>query len=215
MPSNDILRLIQGYAAFRREYFHSDNPLFKKLVTQGQSPKVLMIACSDSRVDPAIVTNCQPGDLFVVRSVANLVPPFETDNTYHGTSAALEFAVFGLNVEHIILFGHSQCGGIRALFEHEEDIIQPHGFIAKWMELAKPAKQRVIAEHTHAPLDEKLTLCGQYALVNSLKNLHSFPWVTEKVTEGKLSLHAWYFDLETGIIKTYNPALAQFEALIP
>lgn len=112
MPK-EIDRLVRGYQAFRSHYFNRDNPIFEKLVYHGQHPKALMIACSDSRVDPAIIMNAQPGDLFIIRNVANLVPPYEDDDTYHGTSAALEFGVCILNIRHIVIFGHTQCGGIR------------------------------------------------------------------------------------------------------
>jgi carbonic anhydrase len=203
MP-NDIENLIQGYRQFRNHYFSEKNSTFEDLVRLGQRPKILIIACSDSRVDPALVMNCQPGDLFVIRNVANLVPPFEDDQSYHGTSAALQFGICGLGIRHIILFGHTQCGGIQALLEQAPETCEQKGFISKWMELAKPAHEAVLQYHKDTTLDEKNTLCGQYSLINSLRNLQTFPWIAERVTGGNLFLHAWNFDLVQGVIEIFD-----------
>ena len=130
---NEIKKLIEGFQRFRAHHYERDGTPFQQLVSQGQSPKIMVIACCDSRVDPAIITDSDPGDLFVVRNVANLVPPFEQGGGYHGTSAALEFAVRCLNVQHVIVMGHEHCGGIRALlgnirFEgNAGQFIAPHG----------------------------------------------------------------------------------------
>ena len=209
----DIENLIQGYQKFRKQYFSDSNSAFEDLVRWGQKPKILIIACSDSRVDPALVLNCQPGDLFVIRNVANLVPPYEDDQSYHGTSAALEFGVSGLGIQHIILFGHTQCGGIQALLESSDKQIKKKTFISKWMELARPAHEAILKFHEDKSLEDKTTLCGQYSLVNSLKNLETFPWIAERVHKGLLSLHAWNFNLSRGILERYNPEKNKFEDL--
>ncbi len=180
----------------------------------GQRPKVLMIACSDSRVDPAIVMDCQPGDLFVIRNVANLVPPYEDDGSYHGTSAALQFGICSLEIHHVILFGHTQCGGIQALLEQTPETCAQKGFIAKWMELAKPAYEAVSEYHSHKSLIEKMTLCGQYSLINSLRNLETFPWIKERVEKGTLFLHAWNFDIERGILEVFSKEENCFKEII-
>jgi carbonic anhydrase len=202
--SKDIENLIQGYHEFRRHYFNGQNSEFEKLVRYGQKPKVLVIACSDSRVDPALVMNSQPGDLFVIRNVANLVPPYEDDLSYHGTSAALEFGICGLGIRHVILFGHTQCGGIQALLERSPETCQGKSFINKWMELAKPAHEAVLEHHENLSFDEKTTLCGQYSLINSLQNLQTFPWITERVQQGTLFLHAWNFNMSEGILESFD-----------
>lgn len=204
--SQEIKQLIDGNKIFRKKFFGNDRTLFNELVLQGQRPKVMVIACSDSRVDPAMIFNCQPGQLFVVRNIANLIPPCETVDSYHGTSAALEFGIRFLEVEHIIMFGHTQCGGIAALMENASTALakERSSFIAKWMELARPAYEKVEAQYTTASLQDKATLCAQYAIINSLKNLNSFPWIQERVTRGTLSLHGWYFDLATGSIHRYD-----------
>ncbi|MDP1974460.1 MAG: carbonic anhydrase, partial [Alphaproteobacteria bacterium] len=179
----------------------------------GQQPKILMIACSDSRVDPAIITNCEPGDLFVIRNVANLVPPYQADDSLHGTSAALEFAICNLKIQHIIVFGHSQCAGIQALLDHAITPYLPYSFITKWMELAQPACDQTYLEHAEANQETKNHFCGKYAIINSLKNLMTFPWIKENVQKNNLIIHGWFFDLSTGIINAYNDKIDQFEEL--
>jgi carbonic anhydrase len=211
---NEFEMLVQGYAAFRDSYFNGDNALYEKLAAEGQKPKILMIACSDSRVDPAIVLGCQPGDLFVVRNVANLVPPCERDQGYHGTSAALEFGIKALKIQHVVLFGHTRCGGIQSLFEEAHDKKEHLSFIEKWMGLARPAYEKVQQEHAHLPLEEKITTCEQYSLLNSLENLMSFEWIQKKVEEKHLFLHAWYFDIQTGLIYAHDPQSNDFKPLV-
>ncbi len=216
--ATEIKNLIQGYKQFRQEYFEEKKQVFKDLTLHGQKPKILVVACSDSRVDPAIVTNCKPGDLFVIRNVANIIPPFEKDNGYHGTSAALEFGVCNLKIKHIIIFGHTQCGGIISLVKDNSLKVscqkhQQNSFIAKWMELAKPAYDAALCEAPDLPTEKLSELCGQYSLINSLKNLQTFPWVSQKIASGKLSLHAWNFDLPTGTIKVYSEEQQHFTEL--
>lgn len=209
-----IDNLIRGYEEFRKNYFGQDKDLFEELVQSGQKPKVLIIACSDSRVDPAIVMNCQPGDLFVVRNVANLVPPYENDTTtHHGVSAALEFGIRVLGIQQIIVFGHTQCGGINALITGADERVGPNSFVARWMDLAQPAHELVLKHHADATLDEKITFCEQYAIRHSLRNLCTFPWIAEGVKAGKIFLHGWYFTLSTGTIQAFNYKQKNFEEL--
>lgn len=207
----EIERLIEGYKKFREQYFSGKDSSFQNLAIHGQSPKILVIACSDSRVDPAIVMNCNPGDLFVVRNVANLIPPYEKDTGFHGTSAALEFAIMGLGIKHVIVFGHSKCGGIQHLMEDQKETRS--GFIGKWMELARPAKTSVEKNCSHLPFAEKVDVCAQSSVVNSLKNLLTFPWVKDKIDSQELSLHGWFFDIEKGLIKFLNPETGSFEEI--
>ncbi len=208
-----IENLIEGYQVFYHEYFKSGkNTLYRDLVVEGQSPKTMIIACSDSRVDPATILHCEPGEVFVVRNVANLVPPYENDTKHHGTSAALEFAVIFLKVEHIIVLGHSHCGGIRALLSDTVKTSSDRGFISSWMNIASGAKQKALAENQPPLMREKR--CGEYSLQASLKNLHTFPWITERVATGNLQLHAWHFDLETGNLMQFNAEREAFENLV-
>jgi carbonic anhydrase len=202
----DIKKLITGNHKFKAKFFDSNNNLFNELVEFGQKPKIMVITCSDSRIDPAMIFGCQPGELFVVRNIANLIPPYEDNDTYHGTSAALEFGTCFLDIKHIIILGHTSCGGIRSLIENTNQVLDKknYSFVAKWMDLAKPAYDRVTAEHSQATLEEKIILCEQLSLVNSLKNLVSFPWIQRHIANHNLSIHAWYFDLATGVIHAHD-----------
>lgn len=207
-----IQQLIEGYQRFHEKYFQAgETQLFQELV-KSQSPKTMIIACSDSRVDPTTILNCAPGEIFTVRNVANLVPPCEEDTKHHGTSAALEFAVCFLQVEHIIVLAHSDCGGIRALLNGSSKQTATRGFISSWMGLAEKAKEKALLED-HTPLVQE-KLCCEYSLIASLDNLYSFPWIAERVEKAHLALHAWYFDLESGRVKCYNPNSEKFQNLI-
>lgn len=204
-------QLIKGFQRFREQHFASDNALYSNLVAYGQTPKTLVVGCCDSRVDPALIMDCAPGDLFVIRNVANLVPPAESSNSgHHGTSAALEFGVRNLQVEHIIVLGHAQCGGIRALLE-TGGINNPDSYIDDWMHLAENARAEVVAEMPGALFADQVRSCEQRAILVSLSNLMTFPWVRERVEHGTLTLHGWYFDIEQGQLLRFNTTTNTFE----
>lgn len=199
--SKEINDLVKGYKRFRQNYFGKNKNLYQDLVKLGQNPKILIISCSDSRVDPSIVLNCQPGDLFVIRNVANLIPAFESDNAFHGTSAALEFGINILKIKHIIIFGHSLCGGINALLS--QNLSDKKSFIAKWMQLAIPAKKIIEEKYADETLENKTNICSQLSIINSIENLKTFDWVKDKLNKD-LFIHGWYFDLKSGIIQTLD-----------
>lgn len=182
----------EGYRQFREQYFRENKEQIEALMAKGQKPKAMMIACSDSRIDPSLKFGVSPGELFIVRNVANLVPPYGPDNAYHGTSAALEFAVRVLQVEHVIVMGHAKCGGIHALMQHEH---RQDDYISSWMKIAEPARNFALAKTKEPAVAQRM--CEQEAVKTSLSNLMTFPWVAERVRTGKLELHGWYFDLET------------------
>ena len=188
-------RLIDGYRRFRETAYREHRPLYEALVAQGQSPRAMVIGCSDSRVDPAILFATEPGEIFVVRNVANLVPPYAPSADYHGTSAAVEFAVRSLKVEHVIVLGHARCGGIAALLDDFSGL--GADFVRPWMQIAAPAKERAMAAAQEKGADPH-RCCEHEAIKTSLGNLQSFPWIAERVAAGTLQLHGWYFDLETG-----------------
>ncbi len=167
-----------------------------------------MIGCSDSRVDPALLFDAEAGDLFVVRNVANLVPPYAPDREYHGTSAALEFAVRSLLVEHIVVLGHAQCGGVRALLE--APVTDDTDFVQSWMRIAGPARDR--ARWRAAGQEEGVLrrVCEHESIGVSLANLMTFPWIRERVEAGQLALHGWYFDLEQGQLYELDRAQGTF-----
>lgn len=205
----DIAKLIDGFKQFQERYFGEESSLFAALKRE-QKPKTLVIGCSDSRVDPALLTGCAPGDLFVVRNVANLVPPCEHDGAYHGVSAALEYAVCFLEVEHIIILGHSGCGGILALLEGNSQG-KSGEYISKWVEIAGPARDIVQRHMADKPLQIQAEACEQISLLISLENLLTFPWLRERVEAGSLFLHGWYVDISTGNLFCYLPASGRFE----
>lgn len=189
-------KLIQGFSRFHSKYFVEKNKLYETLAKKGQSPEVLMIACSDSRNDPALITECEPGDIFVVRNVAAIVPPYHPDDTYHGTSAAIEFAVKGLHVKDIVIMGHAQCGGVSALLNHSGE--SAFEFLNNWIEIGRAAKESVQTILSTAPVNVKQRALEQAVILISLNNLMTFPWIKENVEAGKITLHGWYFDLEKG-----------------
>ncbi|ROH84146.1 carbonic anhydrase [Pseudomethylobacillus aquaticus] len=205
-------KLIDGYRRFHANYFIADEQQLFAELSQGQKPSTLVIACSDSRVDPAIVMDCKPGDLFVVRNVANLVPPYEQGGGYHGVSAALEFGVCALGVEHIVVLGHRQCGGIKALFEGIPEGL-PGEFITPWVNMARRAEQRVNADFPHLSAADKLCQCEMAAIIVSLDNLRTFPWIKSRLDSGKIKLHGWYFDIMNGAMLNYDQDTLTYKAL--
>ena len=209
-----ILRLMVGFKRFKQKYFHNndlDKSLYSRLASAGQTPKTLFIGCSDSRVDPAILTSSAPGELFVIRNVANLVPPFENATSgVRGTSSALEFAVMNLKVENILILGHRQCGGIRALMSNKP---MESSFIGSWMNIAAEARIEVLKQH---PNGEEDTLCRAAEMESikvSIKNLMTFPFVCEAVEARKLNIIGLYFDLERGELWEFDEASRLFKPL--
>jgi carbonic anhydrase len=210
-----IIRLMGGFRRFREKNFlHNDlgDSFYQRLSTEGQSPKTLLIGCSDSRVDPAILTGASPGELFVIRNVANLVPPCEPAAVgFHGTSSAMEFAVVNLKVENIIVLGHRQCGGIRALMSGEAP--DPESFIRQWMSIAEDARVKVLSEYPNADLETRCRMAEMESICVSLRNVHSFPFVRKAVEAGHLNVIGVYFDLERGHLWHYDEVSKKFVQL--
>jgi len=206
-----ILSLISGYKQFKKKYFERGNT-FGKLVKEGQQPKVLVIACCDSRVDPVLLTNSGPGELFVVRNIANLVPHYEKDSHHLSISSALEYGVLTLNISDIIVLGHSHCGGIRALMQDNNG--SSSSFIKTWLDSAKTTKRHVLNKYSHCSFDEQVRILEKESLLTSIENLKTFPFIHKCLVENKLSLHAWYFNLETGDIESYHPSTKHFIKLV-
>jgi carbonic anhydrase len=207
----DIAKFIHGFKRFQDSYFCGGADEFERL-RSGQNPRALVIGCSDSRVDPAILMDCAPGDLFVVRNVANLVPPHESDSSHHGVSAALEYAVRVLRVEHVIVMGHSSCGGIQALMR--QDCAQAGEYLPRWIAIGERAREQVLGALPDKPPHLQERACEPAAIPVSLENLLTFPWVRDRVEAGNLLLHGWYFDLERGELLSYLPQSGQFEPLV-
>lgn len=209
-----MYRLMAGFRKFREKYYLQYDPehsVYYRLAHQGQTPKTLLIACSDSRVDPAILFGSEPGELFVVRNVASLVPPCEPSaGGFHGTSSAIEFAVTGLKVENIVVLGHRQCGGVRALMTRGEN---DQSFVGQWMSIAEDARKTVLADATLVTEEERLRRAEMEAVRVSIKNLYTFPFVTEAIDNGTLNVFGAYFDLELGQLWEYHHMTQAFRQL--
>lgn len=210
MPIN---KLINGYKTWQEAYLRNRRAEFRRLVVHGQTPQVMMIACSDSRVDPALITAAEPGDLFVVRNVANLMPPYAPDGLFHGTSAALEFAVKKLKVRHIVILGHGLCGGIRALVDKDFGLQDDLDFIGSWMSVAETSLQEVRKRVPGAGAEATATLVEKQSIIGSVANLMTFPWVVERIESDELMIHAWYFDIISEMLTGYNAATGQWQEL--
>ncbi|MFN3347819.1 carbonic anhydrase [Pseudorhodoplanes sp.] len=189
-------RLIEGYAHFAGGRLREEQARYRELSEIGQSPEIMVIGCCDSRVSPEVIFDAKPGELFVVRNVANLVPPYTPDGAQRAVSAALEFAVQALKVKHIVVLGHAQCGGIRA-FAEESKPLSPGDFIGRWMEMIAPAAQ-MLGPRGDEPMGTYLARLEQASMIKTLDNLMTFPCVRILVERGKLHLHAAYFGVATG-----------------
>lgn len=202
MKEESLSKILRGYHEFRDKYVHGDVSIMRSLSVHGQQPKIMVVACCDSRVDPALILQCDPGDLFVVRNVANIVPPYEKDAAHHGTSAALEFGVCYLQVEHLILLGHSQCGGIQALLSG--DSLPQDDFISNWVSLIKTPGINLTDPDPIA----------KYNLQQSKMHCLEFPWIKQRVEANALAIHMWFFDIKSGKIFTYNDATESYQPLL-
>lgn len=208
--SSELGHLLEGYRRFRDVRWHPERERWEKL-REGQEPRVMVIACSDSRVDPAQIFDVDPGEIFVVRNVAAMVPPFETTPGHHGVSAALEFAVQVLKVREIVVMGHGMCGGCKAALTQEMHGAQPGegGFVADWIGLLDEARSEVVAEHgTEGRKAERaMEMAGVRA---SIANLHTFPWIRSKAESGELTLRGAFFAISDGILHLLDPETGAF-----
>jgi len=207
-----IADLVNGYEKFKDTKFKKYENKFLDLVKNGQHPKVLFIACSDSRINPALITDSEPGELFVLRNIGNFVPPFAPDNDYHATAAGVEYATSVLGVTDIIVCGHSHCGAILAMETEITDIKLIH--VKKWLELGLDAKNYVSTKMNKNITEEaRLELTEKISVLFQLKNLLTYPDVQRRVDEGELFLRAWYYRLETGELEYFNTESGEYEPM--
>lgn len=208
----EISTLLNGYKRFYQKQYQPQQAHYKELVDKGQFPKTMIISCADSRVDPTLIFDANPGDIFTIRNVANLVPPYQPGTkSLHGVSAALEFAVNFVNIEHIVVMGHTHCAGIRALLEGSTK--EHSEFIHNWVSIGEEARDTT---HKAGPFDEELHAlehCGFEAIKLSLRNLESFPFIKAKMDAGALSIHGWHFRLENGNLNVLDRETGEFEAV--
>ena len=206
-------RLIDGYRSFLAGRLPEEQSRYRELAEQGQSPQIMVIGCCDSRVSPEVIFDARPGELFVVRNVANLVPPYSPDGQAHGVSAALEFGVAALKVQHIVVLGHAQCGGVRAYAEDAEPL-SPGDFIGKWMSLMAPAMEKV-GSRGELSETEYLIRLEQANVANSLDNLMTFPRLRTLVEMGHVSIHGAYFGVASGRLSVRDPLTGEFAPIAP
>lgn len=202
-------RLLDGYQSFIDGRYTLESSRYRTLADTGQKPRTMVIACCDSRAAPETIFDCGPGELFVVRNVANLVPPYTPDGEHHGTSAALEFAVQSLKVENIVVMGHGRCGGIAAVLDQDSEPLSPGDFIGRWMNLVQPAAE-VIAANTLLTASERQRAMERVSIRFSLQNLRTFPCVNILESKGRLTLHGAWFDISTGELWVMNPETGDF-----
>ena len=201
-------RLIDGYSAFSNGRLPREQDRYRELAETGQKPEIMVIGCCDSRVSPEVIFDASPGELFVARNIANLVPPYTPDGAQRAVSAALEFAVQALRVKHIVVLAHAQCGGIRA-FADEAPPLSPGDFIGRWMALMAPAA-KIVGPRGERSFGDYLTALEQASAILTLDNLMTFPCVRILVERGKLKLHAAYFGVASGDLSVYEPASRTF-----
>ncbi|ACM92109.1 carbonic anhydrase [Nautilia profundicola AmH] len=202
-------KLFKGVLNFKKEDFEAHKDLFQEL-KEGQQPHTFYVGCSDSRIVPNLITKTMPGEVFVVRNIANIVPPFEiNDGTYKCTASILEYAVKYLEVENILVCGHSNCGGLKALFYPAEKL-EKLPMVKKWLEIIDDVKKAVI--HIQDPKLREWEV-EQLNVVKQLDNLMTYPFVKERVQEGKLNLIGWYYIIETGEVYNYNKEKNIFELI--
>ncbi|WP_196260197.1 carbonic anhydrase [Pelagibacterium limicola] len=201
--------LLDGYKSFMSGRYAGERDRYRALAQNGQKPTTLMIACCDSRAAPETIFDCGPGQLFVLRNVANLVPPFGPDGTYHATSAAIEYAVVHLKVAHIVVMGHGRCGGIEAALATAAGKAPEGDFIGKWLSMVKPVAAKVEANDLLTP-SERQTALERIAIRQSLGNLSSFPSIRSRVEAGEISLYGAWFDISTGELWVMNGESGDF-----
>ena len=205
-----LSRLIEGYRRFRENDWARERERWSEL-SEGQSPRVMILSCADSRVDPAQIFDARPGEMFVVRNIAALAPPYETSRGFHGVSAALEFAVTQLQVGEILVMGHGLCGGCAAALTGQFDDTEPGEghFIADWVRMLEPARDHVRAHHSELDREAFLQM-EREAVKVSLTNLRSFPWIAERERDGRLMLHGAHFSIAEGRLYMLDEAEDHF-----
>ena len=202
--------LLEGYHRFTHGRLDTERDRYRKLAREGQRPKAMIIACCDSRAAPETIFDMGPGELFVMRNVANLVPPYQPDGGQHATSAAIEFAVAALKVETIVVLGHGRCGGIAASLDADMEPLSPGDFIGKWIGMLRPAAQKVAGTDFLTPA-ERQTQMERLSVRGSIERLREFPLVASAESEGRLALHGAWFDIESGELWVMDPESGDFE----
>jgi carbonic anhydrase len=204
--------LADRYRRFKYRTFVPNAAHYEELAN-GQNPETMVISCSDSRVDPETIFSAMPGELFVLRNIANLVPPFETGGNYHGVSSAIEFAILNLNLKHLIVIGHSGCGGMKAALNKTAAIQTEAMFISRWMSMLDDARLAVLKDNPNASAEERQRALELEGIKQTLTNLRTFPFVREREEKGQLQIHGAHFDIKSGTLSVYDNETKKFQAL--
>jgi carbonic anhydrase len=204
-------KLVRGIHRFRENYFATNSQLFHQLATSGQAPETLFITCSDSRVVPTLITSAQPGELFIVRNVGNVVPPYDPGSG-GATAAAIEYAVEMLSVENIIVCGHTSCGAMDALLHPERATKLPH--VSRWLRHASSLREIVQTRYADREGDARLTVTAEENVLVQLDHLRTYPFIGRKLEEGKLQMNGWIYKIATGEVFDFNPKNESFEPLV-
>lgn len=205
-------RLYRGIHKFQNSYFREKEDLFKRLAER-QTPDILFITCADSRIDPNLVTQSKPGELFLIRNVGNIVPPFDAIRDKNSVAAGIEFAVLELKVKDVIVCGHSNCGAMQAIFKDEKEFDNmPH--LRDWLRLALPVKETIERYYPNAHGESLQRIAEEENILAQLKNIQTYPFVERALKNGELHLHGWYYNIKTGRIYAYNPKKDMFEEII-
>ena len=209
----DIPELVDGYRQFFATRYPDDAALYRTLAEAGQAPKTMVVACCDSRVDPATIFSATPGQLFIIRNVANLVPPFEAHGDFNGTSAALEFAVTGLEVKNIVVMGHARCGGVRAFLDSLEEPSAGDTFVDRWMSLLSAVRTSASSDVAAESREDQQRMLEHASVRQSLENLQTFPFVKERLADNRLRLHGAYFDIADGKLLALDSETGAFKPI--
>jgi len=204
--------LFEGYIAFKYGHHRTERARYRELAREGQKPGVMLIACCDSRAAPETIFDAIPGPSFVVRHLANLVPPYDPDGGHYSIPATLEFGANVLKVQHIVVLGHARCGGVMAAMERDTQApLAPDDAIGHWISLIDPAKARL--EAMDPPPEDGAEALEKLSVIQSIENLKSFPFIARRVDDGSLQLHGAYFDIETGVLSWFDKASGWFKPL--
>ncbi|HCI05771.1 carbonic anhydrase [Ascidiaceihabitans sp.] len=206
--------LLQRYHGWKATTYSENQAWYRRLASEGQRPRAMVISCCDSRVHVTSIFGADQGEFFIHRNIANLVPPFKPDGDYHGTSAAIEYAVTALNVAHLIVLGHSNCGGVQGCIDmckgNAPELEEKASFVGRWMDILRP-KYGLVADETDP--EEQARQLEKHSVVTSLENLMTFPFIKERVDQGVLSMHGLWTDIGEGGLESYNPAAKEFQAV--
>lgn len=204
-------KLYKGIRRFQESFFKKEEDFFRRL-SKSQDPDVLFITCADSRVDPALVTQSKPGELFIVRNVGNIIPPYDSLKDKNSVAAAIEFAVSALKVSDVIVCGHSNCGAMQALYKKSDEMGKmPH--LMDWLNLAKPVKDAVLKSYPDSPQDVLQEITEKENVLAQIENIETYPFIAHALNEGAIYLHGWYYNIGTGEMYAYIPNADKYELI--